>query len=96
MGIDIDRCSEVKQGGVACFACHLSWTRSCAGCHLPIKANWKKEANHFEGEETRNWASYNPQVVRDDQFILGLHGTVKRGGRKRRSSLQCGRPADLC
>jgi hypothetical protein len=65
---------------VACFACHLSWTTSCAGCHLPIKANWKKESNHFEGEETRNWASYNPQVVRDDQFILGLHGTVKRGG----------------
>lgn len=65
---------------VACFSCHLSWTTSCAGCHLPIKANWKKEANHFEGEETRNWASYNPQVVRDDQFILGLHGTVKRGG----------------
>ena len=68
---------------VACFTCHLSWTTSCAGCHLPIKANWKKEANHFEGEETRNWATYNPQVVRDDQFILGLHGTVKRGGEEK-------------
>lgn len=68
---------------VACFACHLSWTTSCSGCHLPIKANWKKSANHFEGEETRNWASYNPQVVRDDQFILGLHGTVKRGGEEK-------------
>jgi hypothetical protein len=65
---------------VACFSCHLSWTTSCAGCHLPIKANWKKTANHFEGEETRNWATYNPQVARDDQFILGVHGTVKRGG----------------
>lgn len=65
---------------VACFSCHLSWTTSCAGCHLPIKANWKKTANHFEGEETRNWATYNPQVVREDQFILGVHGTVKRGG----------------
>ncbi|NGZ94858.1 MAG: hypothetical protein CV089_01770 [Nitrospira sp. WS110] len=69
---------------VACFSCHLSWTTSCAGCHLPIKANWKKEANHFEGEETRNWASYNPQVARDDQFILGLHGTVKRGGEEKK------------
>ncbi|MEO7862447.1 MAG: hypothetical protein ABIU05_18845, partial [Nitrospirales bacterium] len=68
---------------VACFACHLSWTTSCSGCHLPIKANWKKESNHFEGEETRNWASYNPQVVRDDQFILGIHGTVKRGGEEK-------------
>ena len=66
---------------VACFSCHLSWTTSCAGCHLPIRANWKKTANHFEGEETRNWASYNPQVARDDQFILGIHGTVKRGGK---------------
>ncbi|HLG44073.1 MAG TPA: hypothetical protein VI337_03570, partial [Nitrospirales bacterium] len=66
---------------VACFSCHLSWTTSCAGCHLPIRANWKKTANHFEGEETRNWATYNPQVARDDQFILGIHGTVKRGGK---------------
>ena len=65
---------------VACYSCHLSWTTSCAGCHLPIKANWKKTTNHFEGEETRNWATYNPQVARDDQFILGVHGTVKRGG----------------
>ncbi len=65
---------------VACFACHLSWTTSCAGCHLPIQANWKKPSNHFEGEETRNWATYNPQVARDDQFLLGIHGTVKRGG----------------
>ena len=66
---------------VACFSCHLSWTTSCAGCHLPIRANWKKVAAHYEGEETRNWASYNPQVVRDDQFILGIHGTVRRGGK---------------
>jgi hypothetical protein len=66
---------------VACFSCHLSWTTSCAGCHLPIKANWRKESNHFEGQETRNWATYNPQVARDDQFLLGIHGTVKRGGK---------------
>lgn len=66
---------------LACYACHLSWTTSCAGCHLPIQANWKKSSNHFEGEETRNWATYNPQVARDDQFLLGMHGTVKRGGK---------------
>ena len=66
---------------MACFTCHLSWTPSCAGCHMPIQANWKKASNHFEGEETRNWASYNPQVARDDQFILGVHGTVRRGGK---------------
>lgn len=66
---------------VACYTCHLSWTTSCAGCHLPIQANWRKESNHYEGEETRNWATYNPQVLRDDQFILGVHGTVRRGGK---------------
>ena len=44
-----------------CFTCHLSWTTSCAGCHLPVQANWKKTVNHFEGNLTRNWTSYNPQ-----------------------------------
>jgi hypothetical protein len=26
-----------------------SWTTSCAGCHLPVEANWKTERNHYEG-----------------------------------------------
>jgi len=60
-----------------CFTCHLSWTTSCAGCHLPIQANWKTERNHFEGGETRNYATYNVQVARDDMFFLGKHGPVK-------------------
>jgi hypothetical protein len=60
-----------------CFTCHLSWTTSCAGCHLPVQANWKKTVNHFEGDLTRNWTSYNPQGIRVDQFILGLHGSSK-------------------
>ncbi|MCC6468623.1 MAG: hypothetical protein IT563_09895 [Alphaproteobacteria bacterium] len=66
-----------KDENVECFTCHLSWTTSCGGCHLPIQANWKTERHHFEGGETRNWASYNPQVARDEIFILGKHGTVK-------------------
>ena len=60
-----------------CYSCHLSWTTACAGCHLPVQANWKKTMNHFEGDQSRNWTSYNPQAVRTDQFILGIHGTVK-------------------
>ena len=60
-----------------CYACHLSWTTACAGCHLPIQANWKRTTSHFEGELNRNWATYNPQGIRTDQFILGLHGTAK-------------------
>ena len=60
-----------------CFTCHLSWTPSCAGCHLPIQANWKTDRHKYEGGESRNWASYNPQVARDQMFQLGVHGTPK-------------------
>ena len=62
---------------MTCYTCHLSWTTSCAGCHLPIQANWKTERLHYEGGETRNYATYNPQVARDDMFQLGKHGEVK-------------------
>jgi hypothetical protein len=66
-----------KDGEMACFTCHLSWTTSCGGCHLPIEANWKTSMHHYEGEETRNFATYNPQVARDDMFQLGKHQTTK-------------------
>jgi hypothetical protein len=62
---------------MTCYSCHLSWTTSCGGCHLPIQANAKTERLHYEGGETRNFATYNPQVARDDMFQLGRHGTVK-------------------
>ena len=62
---------------VACFTCHLSWTTSCGGCHLPIEANWKTKSHKYEGEETRNFATYNPQVARDEMFQLGKHQTTK-------------------
>ena len=62
---------------MACFTCHLSWTTSCAGCHLPIEANWRTSTHHFEEEETRNFATYNPQVAREDMFQLGRHQTSK-------------------
>jgi len=54
-----------------CYTCHTSWTTSCAGCHLPIQANEKTERHHYEGGETRNFATYNPQVARDEMFLLG-------------------------
>ncbi|MEM7730645.1 MAG: hypothetical protein AAF311_15490, partial [Pseudomonadota bacterium] len=65
---------------MACFACHTSWTTSCGGCHLPIEANWKTKHHQYDGgRETRNWASYNPQVARDQIYQLGKHGPVKGG-----------------
>ncbi len=62
---------------MSCFTCHLSWTTSCGGCHLPIEANWKSQSHKYSGEETRNFATYNPQVARDDMFQLGRHQTTK-------------------
>ncbi|TXH02952.1 MAG: hypothetical protein E6R07_13685 [Nevskiaceae bacterium] len=62
---------------MTCISCHSSWTTSCFGCHLPIQANWKTPRNHFEGDESRNYATYNPQVARDDFFMLGKHGPAK-------------------
>ncbi|MGZ8286381.1 MAG: multiheme c-type cytochrome [Allosphingosinicella sp.] len=66
-----------KDSEMACFTCHLSWTTSCGGCHLPIEANWKTKSHKYEGIETRNFATYNPQVARDDMFQLGRHQTTK-------------------
>ncbi len=61
---------------MSCHSCHSSWTTSCSGCHLPIEANAKTERLHYEGGETRNYATYNPQVVRDDIFMLGRSGSI--------------------
>jgi hypothetical protein len=62
---------------MACYTCHLSWTTSCAGCHLPIEANQHTERHNYEGETTRNFATYNPEVAREEMFQLGRHSTVK-------------------
>ena len=60
-----------------CITCHTSWTTSCGGCHLPIEANVKSAINHYEGGESRNFATYNPQVVREDIFQLGRNSSTK-------------------
>jgi hypothetical protein len=44
---------------------------------LPQEANVKSERYHFEGGDTRQYSSYNPQVVREDVYMLGVNGTVK-------------------
>jgi hypothetical protein len=62
---------------MTCDSCHSSWTTSCSGCHLPQEANVKSPMLHYEGKNTRNFASYNPQVIRTDAFMLGIDGTIK-------------------
>ena len=63
---------------MTCYTCHTSWTPTCFGCHLSMTANRKMPMLHNEGLTTRNWTSYNFQVLRDDSFFLGKDGTVTR------------------
>ena len=61
---------------MTCYACHSSWMTSCFGCHLSMSANKMKPMLHNSGQVTRNWTSYNFQVLRDDVFMLGIDGTA--------------------
>lgn len=74
------RCMRLAHdnGAISCQICHTSWATSCFGCHLPMKANQRVPQNKFEGVTDRNFTTYNPQVVRDDVFMLGIDGTVKK------------------
>jgi hypothetical protein len=62
---------------MTCYACHSSWITNCFGCHLPQETNHKTEVLRYEGLTTRNYASYNPQVVRTDAYMLGINGANK-------------------
>jgi hypothetical protein len=61
---------------MTCYACHTSWTPTCFGCHLQMTANARRPMLHNEGLMTRNYTSYNFQVLRDDTYMLGVDGTV--------------------
>lgn len=74
-GIGVPKAERAhNEDKMLCYSCHTSWTTTCGGCHLPIQANWKTDRHHFEGGFTRNYATYNPQVARDDAFQLAKHG----------------------
>ncbi|MDX1582162.1 MAG: hypothetical protein R3338_01050 [Thermoanaerobaculia bacterium] len=62
---------------MTCDSCHSSWITSCSGCHLPQEANARSEMIRYEGKTTRNYASYNPQVIRTDAYMLGISGVNK-------------------
>ncbi len=62
---------------ISCQVCHSSWATSCFGCHLPMKVNQKVATNKYEGTVSRNFTTWNPQVVREDVYMLGKDGTVK-------------------
>jgi len=65
-----------RDSTMTCYACHTSWVTSCFGCHLSMEANKKMPNRHNEGGDSRNYTTYNYQVIRDDIFMLGRDGTV--------------------
>lgn len=80
-GQDVNGPSERAHSyeNMECYACHTSWTTSCGGCHLPIYANRKTPRLHYQGKVSRNYATYNPQVVRGQIFMLGKRPPYKGG-----------------
>jgi hypothetical protein len=61
---------------MTCYACHSAWLPTCFGCHLQQTANQRTPMLHNEGTTTRNYISYNFQILRDDMYMLGIDGTV--------------------
>jgi hypothetical protein len=61
---------------MTCYTCHTSWTPTCFGCHLQMTANARRPMLHNEGLLTKNYTSYNFQILRDDIYMLGVDGTV--------------------
>ena len=51
--------------------------RAAAAATCRSRRTGRRRTHHYEGEETRNFATYNPQVARDDMFQLGRHMTTK-------------------
>jgi len=63
-------------GKMTCYSCHTSWAPTCFGCHLQMTANARRPMLHNEGLLTKNYTTYNFQVLRDDIYMLGIDGTV--------------------
>ncbi|MFQ5481641.1 MAG: hypothetical protein ACE5ER_02685, partial [Nitrospinaceae bacterium] len=65
---------------ITCYACHTGFVTNCFGCHLPLKQNFKQPMNHYEGNPSKVYTTYNPQVLRDEGYMLARWGRIK--GRK--------------
>jgi hypothetical protein len=61
---------------MTCYSCHSAWLPTCFGCHLQLTANQRMPMLHNEGLTTRNYTTYNFQILRDDIYMLGVDGTV--------------------
>ena len=69
---------DPRESSLECYTCHTSWITACYGCHLPQRSNWRSTSHHFSDEKMlRQYSSYNPQAVRDAEFMLGVAGDEK-------------------
>jgi hypothetical protein len=66
-----------RESKMMCYACHSAWNTQCSGCHLDARVNITAEDIHYEGEIAKVFASYNPDVLRNDGFMLGISGSVQ-------------------
>ena len=73
---DNDEALAHSNDKMTCYSCHTSWTPTCFGCHLQMTANARRPMLHNEGLLTKNYTTYNFQVLRDDIYMLGVDGTV--------------------
>ena len=64
---------------MACYTCHMSWTTSCGGCHLPIQANWKTERHALRRRRDAQLRDLQPAGRARRHVQLGRHGAVKGG-----------------
>ena len=74
-----DDCARLAhaENNMTCYVCHTTWNTSCGGCHLSGFTNRLTKNLHYEGEESKFLAEYNPQGLRSDSFFLGRSGTVQ-------------------
>ena len=62
---------------MTCYACHSAWNTQCSGCHLDGRTNLRGPTLHYEGDYSKFFVSYNPDVLRSDGMMLGINGTVQ-------------------
>lgn len=64
---------------INCYTCHTGFVTNCFGCHLPFKLNFKQKMRHYEGTFSKAFTTYNPQVLRDEAFMLAKWDKHKGG-----------------
>jgi hypothetical protein len=63
---------------MSCQSCHTSWTTPAPVAICRSRRTGRPSATTTKAG-ARNYATYNPQVARDEMFQLGKHGPVKGG-----------------